>query len=141
MELVVTPYLDVEGNIESYFAFINDITDRKKVESNLIESESILRGLFDNSPSGIAVYDVKNDGSKGKDYIIKEFNKSALKIEDVIGKSLFDLRPNIDQYGLIDIFKKVWETGETTHYPAKVYVDDKYYNWYENTFLRFQMGK
>ena len=36
VELVVTPYLDVEGNIESYFAFINDITDRKKVESNLI---------------------------------------------------------------------------------------------------------
>jgi PAS domain S-box-containing protein len=146
VELVVTPYLDVAGNIESYFAFINDITDRKKVESNLIESESILRGLFDNSPSGIAVYDVKNDGSKGKDYIIKEFNKAALKtegkkIEDVIGKSLFDLRPNIDQYGLIDIFKKVWETGETTHYPAKVYVDDKYYNWYENHVFKIPNGE
>lgn len=146
VEMVVNPYLDDDGNIKSYFAFINDITDRKKIENNLIESESLLRGLFDNSPSGIAVYDVKNDGSKGKDYIIKEFNKTALKIEgkkieDVIGKSLKDLRPNIDQYGLIDIFKKVWETGETTHYPAKVYVDDKYYNWYENHVFKIPNGE
>jgi PAS domain S-box-containing protein len=146
VEMVVNPYLDGEGNIESYFAFINDITVRKKIENNLIASESLLRGLFDNSPSGIAVYDVINDGSKGDDYIIKEFNKTALEIEkkrigEVVGKSLRDLRPNIDQYGLIDIFKKVWETGETAHYPAKVYIDDEYYNWYENHVFKIPNGE
>ncbi len=146
VEMVVNPYLDGEGNIESYFAFINDITVRKKIENNLIASESLLRGLFENSPSGIAVYDVINDGSKGDDYIIKEFNKTALEIEkkrigEVVGKSLRDLRPNIDHYGLIDIFKKVWETGETAHYPAKVYIDDEYYNWYENHVFKIPNGE
>jgi hypothetical protein len=35
--------------------------------------------------SGSAVYEVTNDGSKGTDYIIREFNRKSLEME---GKNL-----------------------------------------------------
>ncbi len=75
-------------------------------EKLLTEKEALFRGLFDHMTSGSAVYEVRNDGSKGTDYIIREFNRKSLemeekKMEEVLGRSLFDLRPNIDDYGLI----------------------------------------
>ena len=107
------------------------------------ENESDYQTLFENLTSGCGVYRVVNDGRSGKDYIIEAFNKKSLEIEgktapEVIGKSLFDLRPNIDEYGLIDIFREVWETGKTIHYPSKIYVDDKYNNYYENSVFKLK---
>ncbi len=66
--------------------------------------------------SGSAIYEVMNNGSKGSDYIVKNFNRKSLEIEgktleEVLGKSLSDLRPNIDDYGLIPVMRKVWKTG------------------------------
>jgi len=81
----------------------------------------------------------------GKDYIVKDFNKMSLiiegcKKEDVIGKSLYDLRPNIDQYGLISVFRKVWKTGIPDYYPEKIYIDEKFANYYENRVFRLPNG-
>lgn len=115
-------------------------------EEVLSRSESLMRGLFDTMPSGAAVYRVINEGEKGKDYFIVDFNTAALNLEgknreDVIGRSLADLRPAIDEYGLIPIFQQVWKTGEPAAYPAKVYSDEKYENWYENFVFRIPTGE
>ena len=123
-----------------------DITEQKRSEKAIIESEGLLRGLFDNMPSGISIYEVQNDGSYGSDYIIKEFNVASQKIEgmtreDVIGKSLKDIRPEIDEYGLIPIFKAVWETGKPVQYPSKIYVDEKFANYYENFVFKAPTGE
>ena len=132
---------------KTYFtSIIRDLSERKKAEKELLESEGLLRGLFDNMPSGMSVYQVQNDGSNGSDYIIKEFNLASQKIEgmkreDIIGKSLKDIRPKIDEYGLIPIFKNVWETGEPIHYPSKIYVDEEYTNWYENYVFKTPSGE
>lgn len=132
---------------KTYFtSIIRDLSERKKAEKELLESEGLLRGLFDNMPSGMSVYQVQNDGSNGSDYIIKEFNLASQKIEgmkreDVIGKSLKDIRPEIDEYGLIPIFKKVRDTGKPIHYPAKIYVDEKYANYYENYVFKAPKGE
>jgi PAS domain S-box-containing protein len=112
----------------------------------LKENEERFFGLFDTISSGVAIYKVKNDGLYGRDYIIKDFNKMALQVEgykkeDVVGKSLFDLRPTIDDYGLISVFRKVWKSGVPEYYPQKMYVDEKYANWYENRIFRLQSGE
>ncbi|MCX6689140.1 MAG: PAS domain S-box protein, partial [Methanoregula sp.] len=127
-------------------AHIEDITDRKNTENALRESEERFRGLVDTVTSGVAIYEVSNDGAFGKDYIIKDFNKKALEIEgktkvEVVGKSLFDLRPTIDDYGLIPVFRQVWETGVPAYFPEKVYIDEKYISWYENRVFRLQSGE
>ncbi len=123
-----------------------EIKERKTAERLLNDSDGLLRGLFDNMPSGISVYKVENDGTYGTDYIIKEFNLASqniegMKREDVIGKSLKDIRPEIDEYGLIPIFKKVWETGNPIHYPAKIYIDENYANYYENYIFKAPTGE
>ena len=59
----------------------------------------------------------------------------------MLGKSLYDLRPNIDDYGLIPVFQKVWQTGESAFFPAKVYIDENYHNWYENNIFKLPSGE
>ncbi|MDO9323548.1 MAG: PAS domain-containing protein, partial [Methanoregula sp.] len=129
-----------------FVVIIQDLTERKRTEEELAKSEERFRGLVETITSGVAIYEVRNDGASGKDYIIKDFNRMALEIEgkqkdEVIGKSLFDLRPAIDDYGLIPVFQQVWKTGVPAYFPQKVYTDEKYSNWYENRVFRLQSGE
>ena len=115
-------------------------------QRELTRREALFRGLFDNMTSGSAIYEVLNDGSKGADYIVKVFNKRSLEIEgkkldQVVGKSLFDLRPNIDDYGLIPILQQVWKTGEPAYFPVKIYEDEKFSNYYENYVFKIPTGE
>ena len=140
------PVFDANRNLIGVVEIAEDITERKRAEEALAESEERFRGLVDTITSGVAIYEVRNDGASGKDYIIKDFNKTALEIErknkeEVVGKSLFDLRPAIDDYGLIPVFKQVWETGVPAYFPQKVYIDEKYSSWYENHVFQLQSGE
>ena len=137
---------DDKGNAIKAIGFTQDITERNLAEKEFKESEERFRELVNTLNSGVAIYEVINDGHSGADYIIKEFNEFALKHEqlekqDIVGKSLRDIRPNIDEYGLIDMFQKVWKTGEPTFFPAKEYVDEKYSNYYENRIFRLPSGE
>ncbi|CCK82091.1 PAS domain-containing hybrid sensor histidine kinase/response regulator [Desulfobacula toluolica] len=115
-------------------------------QTELAKSEELFRGLFDHMTSGCGIYEVINDGSKGSDYIIKGFNKKSLEIEgqtleQVMGKSLFDLRPTVDDFGLISVLKRVWETGTPDYYPVKIYQDEKFSNYYENYVFKIPSGE
>ncbi len=79
--------------------------------------------LLETINSGVAVYEVLNDGLEGKDYKILYFNKTAIEIEnlpleEIVGKSLADLRPNIDDFGLIPVFRGVWKSGNPAGSPT-----------------------
>ena len=108
--------------------------------------EGLFRGLFDNMTGGAEIYEVINDGLNGKDYIIKKFNKTSLKLEgknigDIAGKSLFDLRPNIDDSGLIEIMRKVWQTEEPAFFPVEIYKDENFSNYYEYYIFKIPSGE
>ncbi|PLW99504.1 MAG: hypothetical protein C0593_03055 [Marinilabiliales bacterium] len=123
-----------------------DITERKQAELELIDSEQRFRSLVNTINSGVVFYKVINEGESGNDYIIQNFNDFALKHEnineeDVFGKSLKDIRPNIDDYGLINTFREVWETGKPAFFPAKLYIDEKYCNYYENRVFKISTGE
>ena len=123
-----------------------DITERKLAERASKENAFSFQSLFNEMSAGAAIYKVLNDGEYGKDYIIQDFNKAALKAEgkektEVLGRSLYDLRPNIDQYGLIPIFQSVWKTGEPAYYPSKMYADEHFSNYYENRVYKLPSGE
>ena len=102
--------------------------------------------LLDTINSGVAVYEVRNDGASGRDYIVIDFNRFALEHEglvgeQVVGKNLLELRPTIDDFGLISVFRQVWKTGEPGFFPARVYIDEQYSNWYENRVFRLSQDR
>ncbi|MEI6795869.1 MAG: PAS domain S-box protein [Methanomassiliicoccales archaeon] len=143
-------YLQKGGQPVAQFAElahkIRQAVHSRRSESALIESEQRFKDLFESMGSGVAIYSVRNDGNHGSDYIVKDFNRKALQIEgkrreEVVGKSLFELRPRIDEYGLIPMFREVWITGKAAFYPAKVYIDDHYFSWYQNTVFRLISGE
>ena len=124
----------------------DDITQRQREEQDRRANEALLRGVLDAMPSGCAIYEVRGDGSRGDDYVIRFFNAASLAIEgrtpeQVVGQSLADLRPAIDDYGLIPVFQRVWRTGEPAVFPAKIYVDEQYANYYENRVFRLPGGE
>ncbi|MCF8087919.1 MAG: PAS domain S-box protein [Desulfotignum sp.] len=62
-------------------------------------------------------------------------------LEEVLGKSLLDLRPNIDEYGLIPVMRNVWKTGAPAYFPVKIYTDEKFSRYYENHIFRIPTGE
>lgn len=137
---------DSSGQAIRMIGAMLDISNRKKAEEALAESEKRFRDLVDTITSGVGVYSVQGDGRYGKDYIITDFNRMALEIEgkmieEVIGKSLADLRPNIDEYGLIPVFQRVWKTGIPEYFPQKLYLDQQYANYYENRVFKLKSGE
>jgi diguanylate cyclase (GGDEF)-like protein/PAS domain S-box-containing protein/putative nucleotidyltransferase with HDIG domain len=146
VELRFIPFFDENDVLIFTKGTIQDITDRRKAEQEIEEKTLLFYSLFDHMSSGSAIYRVMNDGTSGKDFIIQYFNQTALRMEkktkeQVVGKSLYELRPNIDDYGLISVFRQVWKTGESVFFPSKVYIDDEYHNWYENRIFRLPSGE
>lgn len=140
-DLLITPYLNQSGILIGIHGVTRDVT-REVISEQQIASQEILFNLFyQNLPNGSAIYFVKNNGKTGDDYIVKQFNQKSLEIEnleleDVVGKSLKKLRPNIDDFGLINIMREVWLTGESKYMPPTEYNDEKYSNYYENIIFK-----
>lgn len=132
---------------KNHFAvLVTDITQRRMMEKKIKEREERFYSLFENMASGAGIYEVRGEGGSGEDYIVRDFNQVGLKGEgknkaEVLGKSLLELRPQIDESGLIPIFQKVWQTGQPELYAAKVFLSDESYRWYENRVFRLTSGE
>ena len=125
-------------------------TDLEQMQSafqvSLETSQAFSRSIFDNNPSSIIIYEVKGKGHSSNDYIIRGVNPTGLRVEgwneiDVVGQPLGVMRPGVDEFGIIDIFRQVWETGQTAHYPAKVYKEGEEYRWFENIVFKLPTGE
>ena len=112
-------------------------------ESDISISNARLRFLFDNIKSGVAVYRAVN---KGEDFIFVDFNHSAeemegIKKENLIGKSVLEVFPGVKQFGLFDVFQRVWRTGQSEHHPISIYRDERGVRWRDNYVYRSPSGE
>jgi PAS domain S-box-containing protein len=132
-----------KDRIIGFNTIIFDITERKRAEELFLDSEKRYRELFENINSGVAVYEVIGDG---QDFIFKDFNRAGEKIdhaqrEKLIGKSIFEVRPGVEQFGLIEVLRHVWQTGEPAHHPVTFYQDNQLNGWYENFIYKLPSGE
>lgn len=99
--------------------------------------------VFDNINIGIAIYEAVDDGN---DFIFKDFNKAAEKIDKIkknvlIGKSVKEIFPGVIEFGLFDVFKRVYKTGRPEYYPISIYKDKRISSWRENYVFKFSSGE
>ena len=77
-----------------------------------------------------------------KDFIIKDFNKAAQRIDklerkDIVGKRLLECFPSARLYKLFDIFNRVNRTGKSEHHPVLFYEDDRISGWQDNYIINY----
>ncbi len=125
------------------FAVTRDISFRKETELALQQSEIRYRELCDNLKSGVVVYRAENDG---ENFVILNFNKGAelienIKRETIVGKYVTEAFPGVVEFGIFDIFKRVWKTGVPEYFPSKLYVDNKISGWRENYVYKLPSGE
>lgn len=125
------------------FSIIHDIEDRMKAEAALKESEAQYREMFENMNDGVAVYEPVNDG---EDFIFTDFNKAGEKIDgvsrkDLIGNPVSKMFPGIKDFGLFEVFQKVWKTGTPQSHPIGFYKDERLAVWRENYVYKLPDGK
>jgi len=112
-------------------------------EEALEECRAKFKVLFDSVCSGIAIYEARNDG---EDFIFVDFNTAAeqidhIKKEQLIGKSVTKAFPGVKQFGLFDVFQRVYKTGTPEHHPISVYKDERVAGWRENYVYRLPSGR
>jgi PAS domain S-box-containing protein len=89
--------------------FVKDITERKRAEEALRESEQRLSTFMNSATDGILIFDSELN--------LVEVNKSALKMlglnkTDVIGKNILDISPDVREKGRYDRYLKLMKSGE-----------------------------
>lgn len=122
---------------------VQDITERKRIEKELQESESRFRNLFEVISSGVIIYDVIDDG---RDFIFRDINPAGEQInhvrrEDIVGKSLYEFFPHVSEIGLDAIFRRVWLTGKPESFPMTYYKDENIALWVTNYVYRLPSGE
>jgi PAS domain S-box-containing protein len=112
-------------------------------EEDLIEYKAKFKVLFENVCSGVAIYEARNGG---EDFVFVDFNPAAeeiehIKKEELIGKNVADVFPGVKQFGILDVFKRVYKTGTPEHHPVSVYKDERIAGWRENYVYRLPSGQ
>ncbi|MGB2807043.1 MAG: PAS domain S-box protein, partial [Sedimentisphaerales bacterium] len=108
----------------------------------LKEYQAKYQTLFDNVSSGVAIYEARNDG---EEFVFMDFNPAAeeidhIKKEDLIGKSVVEVFSGVKEFGLFDVFHRVYKTGTPEHHPVSVYKDERIAGWRENCVYRLPSG-
>jgi urea ABC transporter urea binding protein len=107
--VIIASVITYEGKPADEY-ILTDITERKKAEASVRESEEKYRVLVENASDSIFMMD-----GEGR---VLSLNKAAARLlrrepEEAVGKSVFDLFPNEIAAGYSRTLKEVFRTGES----------------------------
>lgn len=140
--IINSKLIDYNGQ-KAILGLVTDITERKITEASLRQNEEQFRQLFSSMPSGVAVYEAVENG---EDFVFRDFNSAAEKIEkvsktDILGKHVTEVFPKVKSFGIFQVFQRVWRTGQPEYYPVALYKDEKDIgSWRENWVYKLPNG-
>lgn len=124
-------------------AFVRDITERKRAQQALAESEQRFRQMFERMSNAVVIYRAVEEG---RDFVITDLNPSVERIEqyrreEILNRRVTEVFPAVEVFGLLDIFRRVYRTGQPAHHPVTQYKDDRISGWRENYVFRLPSGE
>jgi len=122
---------------------LREVAERERAEQQVRESEARFRELFNNMHSGVAVYEAVDGGA---DFVFKDLNKagegiSQVRKEDIIGRRVTEVFPRVREFGLFEVFQRVWKTGKAESLPTSLYRDGRIEGWTENYVYKLPSGE
>ncbi|HEY9810827.1 MAG TPA: PAS domain S-box protein [Halomicronema sp.] len=117
---------DQQGNVEGFVCLAQDISDRKKAETAMQESEAKWRSLVENAPDIILTSD--------KNGLIQFINREVPELgnKQLIGTSIYDWVKLEDRQQLQESIQLVFATGEPQYNEVSGFKLDGTATWYAN---------
>ena len=125
------------------YAVGRNISAEVALNQDFSRGESKFHALFEQSTQAIAIYKAIDNG---RDFIFVDFNPKAAQIEKiprsaVLGKTVRECFPNVVEFGLFEIFQRVYRTGQPEQHPVSLYQDDRLVGWRENYICKLPSGE
>lgn len=115
-------FYDHTGNILYYEGTIEDITERKKMEKTLLDSEAKFRNAFQTNPDAITINQLESG-------MYQSVNNGFTQIfgyteQDVIGKTSLDINMWLNPKDRINFVNKLKKNGSIENFEAKLCAKD-----------------
>lgn len=101
-----------QGDIDGVIAYTYEVTEQIEARKRIEESESRFRHMVEQAPGPITL-------TRGLEVVIEQINTSMLRVmgktsrEEVIGKKMIEVLPEVESQSILKIAVKVFETGES----------------------------
>lgn len=132
-ETIKTPMRDNQGQLIGVLGVARDITERKRTEQALQESESEFRTLAENLPDNIIRYD--------RDCRVRYMNPAMMRsiapeLLPVVGKLPYESDPDSEQiHGLQRLVEQVMGSGERVEVEFEIPHPDRTLHWHHVIFV------
>jgi len=117
-EIIMEPITTSDNKITYCHVAVIDISERKKTQEELHQSEKKYRSLFNTMSEGLALHEIICDEmGRPCNYRFLDINpafirQTGLKASDIIGKTVKEVIPDIEQFW-IDTYGQVALTGKS----------------------------
>jgi PAS domain S-box-containing protein len=122
-QVSASPIWNEDGSFAGSLAIVMDVTERRRMEETLRESEEKTRNILESSPDAITVADLNGN--------IVDCNQATLNMfgfiskKELIGKSGFPLVADKDRERLAENIKKTLELGSTRNIEYTLMTKDR----------------